>query len=649
MALQTGAFALEQDVPNKVIYSDSNYTSTSDASLNRRHTRIAPRNDTTFQPGGTREIEFVISSSTSFIDFQNFYITGEFLNRTLFDNIYDDTRKGQLVAMLEKGGINSLFETVVLENASTGAVIDRVENYNTWCALMSRISESGFEGDECKLFELDSSSDGVSQPQAKYGKRGSSLLTAISGATEGAQLFLFANGIQYTPATLAATSAIGAEYAALLGDIQGGDLINFNGTGIAAGTAYNTGAWNGTDAAQDVWWQVAYARTLSGGERMIVFTDDLGGPAAATAMGAASGSPRWSIQREGSSSNVRAVAGSYMAFDGVGDGTTAASSQTRGQAIRFAWRPQLPFFKMKKYYPLFLHASGLRLRCILDPNAFHAFVAHKNPKIYSQLVGNGTVTFDYQIADCRLNMPVYDFHSSINKQYLESYKSMKGLLFPFKAVYYSGDQFTTANGQISRQLNVGVRSARVVHSRLTTDLLYSSSNKLSWIHSSINMHPSLSLSKYQFSSGSLVFPQREIELDDQFLMENRKHLWIAAQKHCDRDGVAFEGAEPYNAARGMSWDVAEHDKQKAAIYYGASAAGLLTYADSSNCIMSAILGREMEGRFPGLDLSIQPLKIDMTYDSSISALIATNRVMHTFIEYDRYLHLGESTGVTLLY
>ena len=80
MALATGALALQQDVPNPVIFAESNSVSTSDASLNRRHVRIPPKNDSSYGPDLTREFEFTLGSNTSFADFTNMYITGVFKN-----------------------------------------------------------------------------------------------------------------------------------------------------------------------------------------------------------------------------------------------------------------------------------------------------------------------------------------------------------------------------------------------------------------------------------------------------------------------------------------------------------------------------------------------------------------------------------------
>lgn len=652
MALQSGSIRLQQDVPPKITYPDSHYTTTSDGSLNRRHTRIAPRNDVDFQPNGTREIEFIISSATSFIDFENMYLTGFLLNRTTHKNIGASGNPGNdtdyaniaLISYLEKGGINSLFETVTLENASTGAVIDRIENYNTWCATMAPIWESDHDGNEIYAAELDSS-----QPSLTFGGTGSCVetverytYTITEHNTAKAKLVWGANyiGMLYEDSDIQNTRAL----AGFL-NLKAGDTVMGLGT---ANTFLPLQTPNATRTVACVLQKSLY--------RIIIFGDlgsepstfgavDWLAPVATTLADPV----EFEFTYKSGNGNINAKVGSSCALDGTGDESLLSTNSNRGEAIRFTWKPRLPFLKRKKYYPLFLHASGLRLRCTLDPNVFHSFFMTGQTRFRSLLSDyKADLAYNYQISKVRLNLPVYDFHSSINKQYLEAYKSTKGLLWPFRAVWYGGDTMTTSAGNQSKSMNVGVRSARCVISRMTTDKIYSVNGPMSQFNPCLSTHPALGLGKYQYSSGSLVFPQREIELDDNHLLENRKHLWIQTMKHCSKFGVAFDGADPQNAPAGMLAKPSSHDLTNVALLYNVGT-NVRNHYDAKNMLMNAILGREMEGRFSGLDLSIQPLKLDMVFDNSIVSDIGTQRLLHTFIEYDKYLHQNESGGNTVLY
>jgi hypothetical protein len=362
---------------------------------------------------------------------------------------------------------------------------------------------------------------------------------------------------------------------------------------------------------------------------------------------------RLRLLARGSGDNWRTYVGSSMSPDGLGD-TAATSKESRGEVIRFCWKPKLPVFWMKKYYPLFLHSSGWRLRCVLDPNAFRSFYALGSPTkaLASDRFSEAKLKFDYQLDNLRLGVVVYDFHSSINKEYVDSYKSQKGLMFPFRAVHYSGYQIPLGAGQHSVQIVPGVRSARNVVTRMTTNEIYSSSTLASHYTPCLSAHPGLGLIEYQYSSGSLTFPQRPVELDDQFHLENRKFMMTQTKKLMDRHEVAFEGAEPHNAPANMRlnpWNMNRYGT----IYYGvvdSTDKTLGMRVDGTNTgLMTSVLSREVDGRFAGLDLSVQSLKLDMTFSDTIPTSIASNRVLHTFIYYDSYLHVSEATGITILF
>lgn len=655
MASQAGGVKLEQDVPNKVIFSDSNYTSTADSSINRRHVRLAPSQDVTFSPRGIREIEFNISSQTSFVDFPNMYITGFFLNKTTYNaNLTTSTTaEDQFLAMIEKGGIDSLFETIILENNSTSVPIQKIENYNTWCALHSHIYDDPNVPDYLKD-EFNSSGNTMFKnfdhsgalANEEYYRVGSTNFYAVpNGATALTASYLSSPGplildlnltaMQSTPPALSTTNQ-SAMILKLMLSLQPGDEFRY------------------TNDSVDKQFRVMHVRNLTGdvsNKIKRILLQPLNGTDVVDATNdfevtTASHVFRFWITNRGGHGNWRTYVGSSMSPDGLGDSATASTKETRGEKLRFCWKPKIPFFWMKKYYPLFLHASGFRLRCILDPNVYHAFYGIGSP---TKDLALSSLQFNFELTNVRLGLVVYDFHSTINKQYLKSFQSQKGLLFPFRGIHYSSNQITTAAGNSSISVLAGIRSAKNVITRMTTDQIFSASTVASHFTPSLSAHPSLGLKEYQYQSGSLTFPQRPIELDDQFHMENRMHGIIQTKKKMDKHEVSFDGADPYNAPALHGISPSSNNTYGSA-YYGIVSGGAVPVMvdGATSGIMTAILAREVDGKFAGLDLSLQPLKLEMTFQDAVPATIANNRVLHTYVYYDAYLQVNEGGGFTIL-
>ena len=682
MALATGALALQQDVPNPVIFAESNSVSTSDASLNRRHVRIPPKNDSNYGPQLTREFEFTLGSNTSFADFTNMYITGVFKNLTKWTIPTAAVGvEGTLLATLEKGGINALFETVVIENASTGAVIQRIENYNTKCAVMASLEEGSTDAQEEKMVEFD----GLNQGLTQFGGSGGRVYTkvevidAVAGVAaitpkttssvlmraevgdvidiEGVPLELTGvnNATAVTSSGTTLTIAAGSNIASV---VQVGSIMSWNiidGDGVitsteravvtvvaTAGTVYTfVGITNALATFID---NISVENAVfSPHERVSVVKiipnatlDGLPTLYLSSMITQGHGSLKITLTKLGQHESIGAHVGS--------SGNVLGTAATAGiEAQRFQFRPRMGFFFKKKYYPLFLHASGIRIRCILDPSARRSF----------QLLNDHQTAwlpiFDYEISDLRLNIPVYDLHSSVNRHYYDAYTGAKGLLFPMKSYAYQKNT-ATAGGNItsgSISMNIGVRSACSVVSRLTTDLLSTTDTIVCQNNPSIGAHPLLGLQKFQYSSGALVFPQREVIRDtgERYFLEMRKHQQILKRKCRDRYEVAFDGAEPYHKAAGQMWSLPECDRKS--FNYVMSNAAL--HQDTKNGVLTAVLAREVEGRFAGLDLSVQPLKAELTFDVAMPAGIGASRSIETFIEYDAYVHMGQATGVAVLY
>lgn len=145
MSVQTGVQVLVQDVPERLLFSASNYASTSDALLQRRQIALSPRHDTTYDET-TTEITINISANTSFLDLENSYITGKLLT--------NGTAK-QLNTLLEQGGIHALFSEVELQVAATNTVVERMNLYNVFQSIESEFIHSPIEAEYFGGVELD--------------------------------------------------------------------------------------------------------------------------------------------------------------------------------------------------------------------------------------------------------------------------------------------------------------------------------------------------------------------------------------------------------------------------------------------------------------------------------------------------------------
>jgi hypothetical protein len=610
MSLSTGALKLDQDLPLKTKYDRSASVSTSDASLNRRHAQLNPKNDVTFTPGGEREIEFIIAGTTSFADFCNMYVTGLFRNDSTNTNPAATTvgAMAKLVAKLDRGGIGALVSEIIVENASTGSTIQRLSRYNVAQALQLQLEDTLGDEYDMRMGDLDGPSN-HSITLAKGAGTGSASYT-ITGRVDG-------NAASFITQDLTAA----ASNILTLGPTSPGDL-DFAEVGDDISVTFN-------DATNPYTGKRRIIHVDRSGTNMILYLSGAIGPVVSgTSTAVVVTLFKNGLQQP---ANVKA-----MQWD-----ATLYTSTSARKSHRFTWRPNIGFFKQKQYWPLFLHATGIRLRIRLDPDAYKCMFALN----HSTTMTTRAPSWDYQLTNVKLMIPMYDFHSSINKQYISAYNSEAGLLFPFKDYTFHSQTLTNAGiGASSISMSVGVRSARTIVTRMTTENLFSSANIISNSNPSLSQHPQLGLQKYQYTSGSNSYPTREIILDDDHFLENRKHLEILTKKKIDKYNVAFNAAQPYNRSSGLGFSLADYDKTK--LNYKGAGVGI---ADSNAGLMVAILSRERDGRFSGLDLSVQPLKLDMTFDAAPATALGTSRIFQSFIEYDSYLLMNREVGQVILF
>ncbi len=699
MSLQTGGQVLLQDVPSRAMYPASNLTSTSDACLNRRHMELPPRNDTQFQPGGNSEIEIRISSNTSFIDLENSYLRGEL---EVGGTIGGTAAAYMYKTMLEEGGIHSLFSAAELRIASTGTVIERLNLYNLFCAMESEVIHSPQEVNGFYMDELDSAPEPY---QLKV------LCPKVAAeATATSQINIAADNYE-------TSAALGAF---LAGDFQQGDRVsgllygsslfhydgvisairpNFNlgvslssittttatpasaadtiGGLVATGSAiifeYDAKEGDGQGAPSHVS-NVVRVTAVHQTTGVITFTPEitaeyLGGVEDNIVMRVLNGIGM--CVHPAPAQTVANHDASYLVFESLSKKeqysirervATEVSSK-----IRFCMKPRLGWMRQNKLFPLFLLAGGIDLVLRLDSNfAYRSFTrlegAYKNY--------NTAMVPRVSIDKVRFCAVMLDLHSSINQEFLNLYRG-QGLLIPFIQYNVYESRIEATDGQQTLDLRPGVRSARWAVSRMIPDSVWNSNNYLSRSIPILSTHFGLGVKEWQYESGSLVWPVRSVVIDnttpDPYALENFKHQNITYQRIRCMSHTSDEDVVPIAAGPSCRSGPDAYRRKAISCDYSTTAiTGATGYTnvdkaaiDFQKFLMPVVLGRDLAGKFAGVDLSIQPLRLSVNLESASVYPMSTywtvngsgvtpKRVVHTVIASDAYLHLSEATGATIL-
>jgi hypothetical protein len=111
----------------KPLQSSSSYI------VDARFEEVSPSTSaSTYSFNTNSRLEFLINSSSEFLDFANSYLRFDLENVVLLNNESDETTKS-----LATGGGHSLFNEIRIES-SNGAVLSRIPRYNKWYAMMSQ-------------------------------------------------------------------------------------------------------------------------------------------------------------------------------------------------------------------------------------------------------------------------------------------------------------------------------------------------------------------------------------------------------------------------------------------------------------------------------------------------------------------------------
>ncbi len=638
MSLQQGTITLAQDIPERVIIGEKNYTSTSDSSLNRRHVEIPPMNETTYTPSGSNEIIFQISSSTSFIDWQNSYVRGTL---TLSQSV----ASRQFFARLGRSGIHSIFSSAELRHVSTGTVVEHIDPYHT---LVTQEDLQIYSDREMDLFA----------EELKCGENDLKLkgFAIFAPASTGAVN-------SDTAETLVATWTMAG---ATLRDsrliIQPGDFVQ-----MIVGTGGKT---NVASAAN----RMVQVRSISA-QGVIVLEETQSVITFLPVTFAVYGLPR-------------SLKIGYL-----------QAAAVASNSIEFAFKPRLGIFRHKQYDPLFLSSRGYELILRIDPNIYRAFVldpiAGGGSMEVNHFVGiipavttettaavAASNTFTLQVSNTRYCAVLYDFHSAINQDIVDLYANQRGLLLPFKAWHVHQKIIDgTASTQVI-DMQMGRRSVNRVFSRMIINSYWSTNYRRQSLTPRLETCHPLGLQRFQYNSGSTDYPQRSIDVSlgslpisttataqaKPMASNALRHQKIASKKYRDKDSTGYlYQEEPWNASSVPGNTIALRpmkDYHVPDYFVPFDVAGGYSHVlyGNDSVIMSAVLSRDPHGFFAGLDLSLNPLRLTLEFDKTLTevftaqgdtilaagALTSDQRLVQTFVEYDCYRFLRQENGLTIL-
>ena len=305
------------------------------------------------------------------------------------------------------------------------------------------------------------------------------------------------------------------------------------------------------------------------------------------------------------------------------------------------FQPAVPFLQMQEWLPLFLIRGGIKVRLDLErPEMVLCSPQH--------LISTGWTNASYTITNANYVCQYIQPDQSLSEAYLQMYRG-SGLAYHFQNVAHQMDVFTSVAARKNIVMNVGVRSARTLMCRIqnqrgqsTTDATVNG-GKSTFTCDSIAQGIKGNLSYWQVESGSERYPlsgpidttsidnsELQVELQQCFQAMGSS---LATPRYlpCQWEEVA-SSVEPFEQ--------------------GVVPTGR---ADSDRLIISANLARS-DSPFAGLDLSLNSLNIQPTFDASYSLFdddgtsneaASASLYWLSFLGYDSTMLLQSDSGMRL--
>lgn len=311
----------------------------------------------------------------------------------------------------------------------------------------------------------------------------------------------------------------------------------------------------------------------------------------------------------------------YIPSTGLNDVTQNPQSTTVTEHnFTFCMQPFLTV--LQQNLPLFLFKDGIEL--ILDLNkALHAF-------------NTADTTLTYTISDVRYMCMMVTPHPSIQESYEQMWRSNKGLVYDIPSVRVKRQTQAHQSSVHTVQWHVGCRSAICAVVKQTDTLLVTKAGY------DVTMSHGMNLEKYQFHVGSIMFPQREVELG--YKGEEAFRLLMDAFNKLNAAGNIMlrfaDYFQVYNASFSIGFGYS----------YDSTAANLIT--DSCRTYVGVKFARVdgYGGSLSGIDLTNVPLEMRFTRGNSVSSNArlgnevisssSSNLQFTLFVWYNAYLNVN---------
>jgi hypothetical protein len=297
-------------------------------------------------------------------------------------------------------------------------------------------------------------------------------------------------------------------------------------------------------------------------------------------------------------------------YAGVGGSSTqGAREYAANNVTTLCVQPAIPLLMMEQFVPLALIRGGLRIIFELAP-AYQVLSAPP-ASITEGSVASASAT----IANPRFVTSFVQPSQEVMQAYLAQYNG-EGISYTVPDYQLFQNQVAAGNSSLNAfQHHANVRSARAVYTiqqnvNQNTERDVAVADESSWAVDA-GLLLKMNLSAYQYYSGALRFPtQNTVDMTDESNSE-------ALQYYLQCRGL--QGIEKSIRPHPNEWMERQTVDGE---------------TDSSALVLAAKLGRG-DDSYSGLDLSLQPLTTELTYDA-VYAINATNEVryLQTWLESD---------------
>jgi hypothetical protein len=561
-------------------------TSTSQHILRKRQVEILPNEQTNFAYSTNDSIIFNISSSTEVLDGLDSFIK------------FGLESKGATTQALEVGGAHALFREMTLRTQN-GTIIQRYANYNRLYALMSMATHSPQHVELVEFLSGDSVGDGFGVVPAYNDVILTSGLTPVAFSKDDATF-------DHAGSSLGGPRRFGLGDGSVAGDVAIGDVIQIVGT-----ARYDEDGDAKVDDVHGTWF--ATVTNVTGADNNVIIT--IGATGVNNNMppgGIAAGSLEFLYKVSAS-----ALPSTYQ--------SQRASIAQETPAVTLCFKPMLSFLQQKTWIPLPFIKQGLQLEMKLERPEY-VFNSRLTPERHNAL--NISATVGYTISKPRFVGMMITPNETLMREYLSQFNGA-GLNMSFLSYNHNSRPVGPASGLQSINNTIGVRSARHAFAVLQSPKISQSTGISAQVNYSLSTFFRCGLKSYQFKSGSEQFPDRPVECD-KYSNEAFAQLMLTTGQH---GGTIWSVRFTPNEWRSENV-VTLGSNANAAV-----SANLVN--QSTKFIMSVRLDRN-DDAYTGLDLSLNPLDIELNFETAEVAEFGENRILHLFVGYDTFVSISSN-------